>query len=75
MFRQNVRLHIHAVAGLQVAQVGEGPRVGNYAHGETVFLDVGHGQADAVEGDGAFGHHIPAQMVGKGKGELMGLIA
>src|SRR5262249_61086873 len=55
---QQIRFQVNRRDGLLEAQGGDGKRVRDESNAETVAGDVDEGEADTVDGDGAFRHHL-----------------
>ena len=58
MYLPTTSVSIHRVAPAPLVQVGLGHRMRDGGHGKALAVHGGHRQADAVDGDGAFFHHI-----------------
>src|SRR6185312_6077387 len=58
VFREDVVLEIHPVAGAQVAEIGLRAGVGNDPYAEAVGIERCNGERHAVDGDRALQHEI-----------------
>src|SRR5262249_31481079 len=58
----DVGFDVDRFADLTETQRGDGLRVGDDRDGERTIVHSGDGQADAVNGDGAFVHDIPEDL-------------
>src|SRR5260221_9660660 len=64
VFPNHIAFEVHRVAGLAVADVGVLVGVGNHRDFGDIVLPAGHGEADAVNGDGALENDVASEIGG-----------
>lgn len=64
VFGENVGLEIDGIANAASPQGGHLQRMRNQGHGELLLVDLDEGQADTVDGDGAFASHLQEKVLG-----------
>ena len=62
IFSQNVGFQIDGIAGNAIADIGVFVGVGNHRNFGDAIVPARNGQADAIDGDGAFGNDVARQV-------------